>query len=114
MPFQSGLAPAVQTRLVRHDLHKDPIPHASVANESFDGSNLHGVKTLTLSSATRQVPSAFCAELGRRFGRATFFGCMWPGGGLVKRVFLFVPVFRNFAVPAGPIDGIDVGIEDDV
>ncbi len=41
MPLQSRFSPAEQPRLVGKHLHKDPIPHAGVANEGFNASDFH-------------------------------------------------------------------------
>ena len=57
VPFQSRLAPAKQTILVRHDFDKDPVSHASVTDESFDPGYLHGMSKLC-ARARRSEASA--------------------------------------------------------
>jgi hypothetical protein len=36
MPFEGGLAPAHEARLIGDDLHENPVPHPRVADERLD------------------------------------------------------------------------------
>ena len=42
VPFESGLAPADEARLIRDHLDEDPVPHPRVADEGFDAFDFHG------------------------------------------------------------------------
>ena len=46
MPFQRRFAPAEQSWLIGNNFHEHPIPHASVTNERFYGSDFHMLPSL--------------------------------------------------------------------
>ena len=57
VPFERRLAPAPQPGLVGQDFDEDPVAHPRVADERFDGGDLHDTprSSATLSSTTRST-----------------------------------------------------------
>jgi hypothetical protein len=43
-PFERGLAPAPQAVLIGADADEDPVPHAGVADQRFDGGDFHRLR----------------------------------------------------------------------
>ena len=65
LPFQRGLAPAMQSRLIGFNLNEHPVAHLGVDDDGFDGGDFH-------RSAKWQVAGGKCRWMaGGRFFAAS-------------------------------------------
>src|SRR5439155_4722507 len=54
VPLQRRLAPAVESGLIGQDLDEDPVAHARVTDEGFNGSNFHGLTLMSPPQCKRR------------------------------------------------------------